>query len=111
MASSLTRSNSKVLVINALWSTCGSLSSLQTYLSMLIIVEYLLWLIFRISKVLAIIIIPIIIRYLCTFRSSEMWFDDVDPEDLEEVTGKRIKTSNELEPSDVLFTGKFEGFV
>ena len=64
-----------------------------------------------IFKALAIIIIPIIIGYLCPFRASEMWFDDVDPEDLEEVTGKRIKTSNELEPSDVLFTGKFEGFV
>lgn len=40
-----------------------------------------------------------------------MWFDDVDPEDLEEVTGKRMKTSNGLEPSDVLVTGKLEGFV
>lgn len=60
----------------------------------------------------AIIVIgPVIIRYLCPFRSSEMWFDDVHPEDLEEVTGKRMKTSNGLEPSDVLVTGKLEGFV
>ena len=49
--------------------------------------------------------------YLCPFSSSEMWFDDVDPEDLEEITGKRIKTSNGVEPSDVLITGNLEGFV
>lgn len=48
--------------------------------------------------------------YLCPFSSSEMWFDDVDPEDLEEITGKRIKTSNG-EPNDVLVTGNLEGFV
>lgn len=48
---------------------------------------------------------------LCPFSSSEMWFDDVDPEDLEEGTGKRIKTSNGVEPSDVLVTGTLEGFV
>jgi len=52
-----------------------------------------------------------IMVYLCPFSSSEMWFDDVDPEDLEEVTGKRIKTSNGVEPSDVLITGNLEGFV
>jgi len=40
-----------------------------------------------------------------------VWFDDVDPEDLEEVTGKRIKMSNGVEPSDLLVTGNLEGFV
>ena len=64
-----------------------------------------------ICKELAIIIMPLIMRYLCPIRSSEMWFDDVDPEDLEEVTGKRIKTFNGLEPSDMLVTGNLEGFV
>jgi len=52
-----------------------------------------------------------IMMYLSPFSSSEMWFDDVDPEDLEEVTRKRIKTSNGVEPSDVLITGNLEGFV
>ena len=64
-----------------------------------------------IFKVLAIIVAINNYQVLCPFRSSEMWFDDVDPEDLEEVTGKRIKTSNGLEPSDVLVTGNLEGFV
>ncbi|KAL9978571.1 hypothetical protein ACROYT_G016104 [Oculina patagonica] len=39
---------------------------------------------------------------------SEVWFDDVDPEDLEENTGKRIKTCNGGR-SDVLVTGNLEG--
>lgn len=51
--------------------------------------------------------------YLCPFSSltGEVWFDDVDPEDLEDVTGKRIKMSNGVEPSDLLVTGNLEGFV
>lgn len=57
-----------------------------------------------------VITVSIMMVYLCPFSSSEMWFDDVDPEDLEEITGKRIKTSNG-EPNDVLVTGNLEGFV
>ena len=45
------------------------------------------------------------------FSSSEVWFDDVDPEDLEEITGKRIQTSSNGDPNDSLVTGNLEGFV
>ncbi|KAJ7392102.1 REX4, RNA exonuclease 4 [Desmophyllum pertusum] len=44
-----------------------------------------------------------------TASSSEVWFDDVDPEDLEEITGKRIQTSSNGDPNDSLVTGNLEG--
>ena len=40
-----------------------------------------------------------------------MWFDDVDPEDLEQVTGsKRVKACND-DPNETLVTGNLEGLV
>ncbi|KAM7451772.1 REX4 [Porites harrisoni] len=45
-------------------------------------------------------------------RSSEVWFDDVDPEDLEQVTGKRMRlTSEDVDSTcnETLVTGNFEG--
>ena len=39
-----------------------------------------------------------------------MWFDDVDPEDLEQVPGKRLKTSDK-DPNKTLITGNVEGLV
>ena len=62
---------------------------------------------FRIS-----VCIPVVIvwTFLSSFSPNEVWFDDVDPEDLEEISGKRIKTCNG-DPSDVLVTGNLEGFV
>ena len=44
--------------------------------------------------------------------SSEVWFDDVDPEDLEQITGsKRIKTTSDQDPNEILVTGSIEGLV
>ena len=46
--------------------------------------------------------------------SSEVWFDDVDPEDLEQVTGKRIQlTGKDVDSTsnETLVTGNFEGLV
>ena len=44
------------------------------------------------------------------FSSNEVWFDDVDPDDLENITGKRTKTSGG-DPNDSLVTGNLEGLV
>ncbi|XP_022783014.1 RNA exonuclease 4-like isoform X2 [Stylophora pistillata] len=40
--------------------------------------------------------------------SKEVWFDDVDPEDLEEITGKKTKTETG-DANDMLVTGSLEG--
>ena len=46
------------------------------------------------------------------FSSGEVWFDDVDLEDLGQVTGsKRIKTSDDQDPNEILVTGSIEGLV
>lgn len=42
--------------------------------------------------------------------TSEVWFDDVDPEDLEEITGKKTKSKTTIgDPHDTLVTGSLEG--
>lgn len=44
------------------------------------------------------------------FSLKEVWFDDVDPEDLEEITGKKTKTETG-DTNDFLVTGSLEGLV
>ena len=54
------------------------------------------------------------VKCFIIFRSSEVWFDDVDPEDLEQVTGKRMRlTSEDVDSTcnETLVTGNFEGLV
>jgi len=46
---------------------------------------------------------------ISALSSDEVWFDDVDPEDLEQVTGsKRVKACND-DPNETLVTGNLEG--
>lgn len=50
--------------------------------------------------------------FLLNSSSSEVWFDDVDPEDLEEITGKKTKSKTTIgDPHDMLVTGNLEGLV
>ena len=50
--------------------------------------------------------------FLLNSNSSEVWFDDVDPEDLEEITGKKTKSKTTIgDPHDMLVTGSLEGLV
>ena len=50
--------------------------------------------------------------FLLNSSSSEVWFDDVDPEDLEEITGKKTKSKTTIgDPHDMLVTGSLEGLV
>ena len=54
------------------------------------------------------------VKCFIIFSSSEVWFDDVDPEDLEQVTGKRIQlTSKDVDSTcnETLVTGDIEGLV
>ena len=50
--------------------------------------------------------------FLLISSSSEVWFDDVDPEDLEEITRKKTKSKTTIgDPHDMLVTGSLEGLV
>ena len=56
-------------------------------------------------------VVPVLIIIIIFFFSSnEVWFDDVDPDNLEDITGKRTKTSGG-DPNDSLVTGNLEGLV